>query len=159
MKREDGERGSQKGPRSERTNVAEVKALFGGQLHRTRMAEAGRVRHHLNNHGGDPINLILFVGFCAEHTLGAQILSGKNPVNIHGEPKTIRAQVARIDAFSGHAGHSELLAYFRRISGDIKKITVVHGDEIPAVTFGEVLKKERPQAEVIVPVQGQIVEF
>lgn len=145
-------------------DVAQSKALneFKGPcviISASGMAEAGRVRHHINNHGGDPINLILFVGFCAEHTLGAQILAGKNPVNIHGEPKTLRAQVARIDAFSGHAGHSELLAYFRRITGDIKKITVVHGDEIPALTFGEALKRERPQAEVIVPVPGQVVEF
>ena len=123
------------------------------------MAEAGRIRHHLTNHGGNPANRILFVGFCAEPTLGAQILAGKNPVNIHGEPQTIRAQVARIDAFSGHAGHSELLEYFRRITGDVRKITVVHGDEIPSTTFGEALRQERPGIEVIVPVQGQVVEF
>jgi len=42
------------------------------------MAEAGRVRHHLSNHIGDPRNLVLFVGYCAEHTLGAQILSGRS---------------------------------------------------------------------------------
>ena len=123
------------------------------------MAEAGRIRHHLANHGGDPNNLILFVGFCAENTLGAQILAGVNPVNIHGEPKTLRAQIGRIDSFSGHAGRSELLAYFRRITGDIKKITVIHGDEPQALAFGEALRLERPKAEVIVPTKGQIVTF
>ena len=123
------------------------------------MAEAGRIRHHLVNHGGDANNLILFVGFCAESTLGAQILAGVNPVNIHGEPKTLRAQIAQVDSFSGHAGRSELLAYFRQITGDLKKITVIHGEETAALSFGEALRLERPNAEVIVPTPGQIVEF
>src|SRR6185369_4723751 len=48
------------------------------------MAEAGRIRHHLANNIGNPANLILFIGYCAEHTLGAQILAGRSPVNIFG---------------------------------------------------------------------------
>ena len=43
------------------------------------MAEAGRIRHHLANHIGNPENLILFIGYCAEHTLGAQILVRPKP--------------------------------------------------------------------------------
>ena len=58
------------------------------------MAEAGRIRHHLANHIGNPENLILFIGYCAEHTLGAQIMSGRNPVNIFGEPHEVRARIA-----------------------------------------------------------------
>ena len=58
------------------------------------MAEAGRIRHHLKNHIGNPENLILFIGYCAEHTLGAQILAGRNPVNIFGEPHEVRARIA-----------------------------------------------------------------
>ncbi len=58
------------------------------------MAEAGRIRHHLANHIGNPANLILFIGYCAEHTLGAQIMSGRNPVNIFGEPHEVRARIA-----------------------------------------------------------------
>ena len=37
------------------------------------MCEAGRIRHHLKNHIENPDNLVLFIGYCAEHTLGAQI--------------------------------------------------------------------------------------
>ncbi len=92
------------------------------------MAEAGRIRHHLKNHIGDAENLILFIG-SAEHTLGAQILAGKSPVNIFGEPYEVRARVASIDAFSGHADKSELTRYVKALTGDIKKIAVVHGEE------------------------------
>jgi metallo-beta-lactamase family protein len=123
------------------------------------MAEAGRIRHHLSNNIGDPKNLILFVGFCAEHTLGAQILAGRNPVNIHGRPHGVAAQVASIDAFSGHAGRTELAAYVESIRGNLQKITVVHGEETQSLAFAELLEKHRPGAEVIVPRPGQVVEF
>jgi metallo-beta-lactamase family protein len=123
------------------------------------MAEAGRIRHHLKNNIGNPANLILFVGYCAEHTLGAQILSGRNPVNIFGEPHPIRAQVASIDAFSGHADRNELRAYVNGLTGDIKKVSVIHGEESQCLAFAETLRAMKPGAEVIVPNYKQIVEF
>ena len=123
------------------------------------MAEAGRVRHHLKNNIGDAKNLVLFVGYCAEHTLGAQIRAGRSPVNIFGEPYEVRAQVAAIDAFSGHADRHELRRYVERLTGDIKKIAVVHGEESQALAFVETLKQMKPKAEVFAPVYRQMAEF
>lgn len=122
------------------------------------MAEAGRVLHHLKNHGGDPANLILFVGYCAEHTLGAQIMAGRSPVNILGEPHTIRARVAKIDAFSGHADRNELSGYVRSLTGHIKKTFVIHGEEESSLAFADTLKQLLPASEVTVPVLHQAIE-
>ena len=115
------------------------------------MAEAGRIRHHLANHIGNAANLILFIGYCAEHTLGAQILSGANPVNIFGEPHQVKARIASIDSFSGHADKNELSRYVQGLSGAINKIAVIHGEETQALAFGDTLRKMHPRAEVIVP--------
>lgn len=123
------------------------------------MAEAGRVRHHIRNNIGDARNLLLFVGYCAEHTLGHAIVSGKSPVNIFGEPHVVRAQVASLDAFSGHADRTELRRYVEGISGDIKKIAVVHGEAEQSFAFAETLRGMRPKAEVVVPEYGQKIEF
>ncbi len=122
------------------------------------MAEAGRIRHHLANHIGNPENLILFVGYCAEHTLGAQIMSGRNPVNIFGEPHEVRARIASLDSFSGHADKNELRRYVEAITGDIKKISVVHGEESQSLAFAETLRSIRPKANVLVPEDQQVVE-
>jgi metallo-beta-lactamase family protein len=122
------------------------------------MAEAGRIRHHLRNNIGDPKNLVLFIGYCAEHTLGCQIRAGKNPVNIFGEPTAVRAQIAAIDAFSGHADKDELKRYVERLTGDIKKISVIHGEEAQSLAFAETLQKLKPLAEVIVPECRQILD-
>ncbi len=121
------------------------------------MAEAGRIRHHLKNNIGDPKNLILFIGYCAEQTLGAQILAGANPVNIFGEPQTVRAKVASIDAWSGHADKNELRRYVEGITGDLKKISVIHGEESQALPFAETLRAMKLGAEVIVPEYKQVV--
>ncbi len=122
------------------------------------MCEAGRIRHHLQNHIGDATNLVLFIGYCAEHTLGAQILAGKNPVNIFGEPVEVRAEIAAIDSFSGHADKNELRRYVQGITGNIKKIAVVHGEETQSLAFAESLRQLKPKAEVIVPKLQQVME-
>ena len=122
------------------------------------MAEAGRIRHHLRNNIGAAKNLILFIGYCAEHTLGAQILSGQNPVNIFGEPHTVRAKIASVDAFSGHADKNELQRYVQALTGDIKKIAVIHGEESQCLAFAETLRGMKPKAEVLVPQYKQMIE-
>jgi metallo-beta-lactamase family protein len=123
------------------------------------MAEAGRIRHHLKNNIGDPKNLILFIGYCAEHTLGAQILSGREVVNIFGEPHKVRARVAAIDSFSGHADKHELKRYVERIGGELRKIAVVHGEDSQSTAFAETLKVMHPRAEVVIPEDRQAVSF
>jgi metallo-beta-lactamase family protein len=123
------------------------------------MCEAGRIRHHLKNHIGKAENLVLFIGYCAEHTLGAQILSGQNPVNIFGEPHEVRARIASIDAFSGHADKNELKRYVENLTGDIKKIVCIHGEESQCLAHAATLRTMKPKAEVIVPEYKQVVEI
>ena len=123
------------------------------------MAEAGRVRHHLKNHLGDPKNLILFIGYCAEHTLGAQIVAGKNPVNIFGEPQEVRAKVVSLDTYSGHADKNELRRYVQKISGNLKKIFCIHGEEAQCLAHAETLRAMKPHAQVLVPDYRQVEEI
>jgi metallo-beta-lactamase family protein len=123
------------------------------------MCEAGRIRHHLKNNIGDPRNLVLFIGYCAEHTLGAQILAGRNPVNIFGEPQVVKSRIASVDAFSGHADRTELKRYVQALTGNIRKIAVIHGEESQSLAFAETLRQMKPKAEVFVPVYQQVLEI
>jgi metallo-beta-lactamase family protein len=123
------------------------------------MAEAGRIRHHLKNNIGNPANLVLFIGYCAEHTLGAQIKSGRSPVNIFGEPYEVRARVASVDAYSGHADKNELRRYVESLTGDIKKICVIHGEESQCLAFAGTLRALKPGAEIIVPQYKETVSI
>ena len=70
----------------------------------------------------------------------------------------MRAQVTKLDAFSGHADRNELRRYVERLTGDLKKIFVIHGEEEQALTFADTLHRMKPQAEVVVPLYQQQVE-
>ena len=124
------------------------------------MAEAGRIRHHLLHGLGDPKNLVLFIGYCAEDTLGAALLHGKNPVNIFGDPVQVKARIASADYLSGHADRSELLDHVtQRLSGPMKRIFVVHGEENESLGLAEGLRGIKPGVDVLVPTRGQAVDL
>jgi metallo-beta-lactamase family protein len=92
------------------------------------MCEAGRILHHLKNHIGDPKTTVLFVGYCADNTLGRRIRDGEKEVPILGGRYKVRAHIEIVDSFSGHADHSELLEYFRRTTGPKHRVWLVHGE-------------------------------
>jgi metallo-beta-lactamase family protein len=123
------------------------------------MCEAGRIRHHLKNNLGNPKNSVLFVGYCAQNTLGSKIMNNENPVNIFGEPVEVRAKIARVDAFSGHADRTELSQYVRNLSGRLAKVTVIHGEEDQSFAFSQTLKELLPGAQITVPERLETMEF
>ncbi len=92
------------------------------------MCEAGRILHHLKNNIGDPKTTVIFVGYCAENTLGRRIRDGEKEVSILGGRYKVRADIQIVDSFSGHADHSELVDYFNRTTGPKKNVWLVHGE-------------------------------
>ena len=80
-------------------------------------------------------------------------------MNIFGEPHPVKAKVASFDAFSGHADKDELQRYVEGLTGDIKKIFVVHGEEDQSLAFADTLRALKPKSEVVVPEQQQVAEI
>lgn len=103
------------------------------------MCEAGRILHHLKNGIGDPKNTVLFVGYCAENTLGRKLREGEKEVPILGDRYQVRAHIEKIDSFSGHADHSELLEYFSRMTGPKERVFLVHGEQNASAALKEAL--------------------
>lgn len=92
------------------------------------MVEAGRILHHVKNNIEDKRNTILFVGYQAENTLGRRLLDGAKRARIFGDEYAVRAQIARVDGFSGHADRAALLNWVEPIAGDLKGVFVVHAE-------------------------------
>ena len=118
------------------------------------MAESGRILHHLVHGVGDHRNLLLFVGFQAEHTLGRRIQEGANPVRIFGDEYPVRAEIESIEGYSAHADRGELLSWVRRLGGPVRRAFVVHG-EPPALEAMAQALKEAGVRDVRVPRQGE----
>lgn len=118
------------------------------------MVEAGRVLHHLKNHGGDHRNVVLFVGYQAEHTLGRRILDGNQTIRVFGEMMELRAEVERIDGYSAHADRNELREWVRRLGGPIRRAFIVHGETEAAQAMAQLLQEEGVE-KVVIPKLGQ----
>lgn len=104
------------------------------------MAEGGRILHHLKNNVGNPKNLVLFVGYAAEHTLARRIMDGAKEVNIFGEKHIINCKVKIMDYFSAHADRGELIDYLRLNPKEkLKNIFLVHGEEKQSLVLREKL--------------------
>lgn len=121
------------------------------------MCEAGRILHHLRNNIGNASNTVLFVGYCAEGTLGRKIRDGAKDVNILGDTFQVRAHVETVDSFSGHADHSELVDYFSRITGPKHKTWLIHGEADSAEHLRVALAGAG--ADVAAGILGEEVEF
>ncbi len=122
------------------------------------MAESGRILHHLAHAIGDHRNLVLFVGFQAEHTLGRRIQEGADPVRILGDEYPVRAEVESISGYSAHADRGELLAWVRRLGGPIRRAFVVHGESGPLEAMAAGLR-EVGVRDVRIPRHGETFDL
>jgi metallo-beta-lactamase family protein len=93
------------------------------------MMEAGRVKHHLANNISNPQNTVLAVGYCSPATLGARILSGAKEVSIHGTVYKVKADIRKIESFSGHADYREMISFLGcQEKSAVEKTFLVHGE-------------------------------
>jgi metallo-beta-lactamase family protein len=144
-------------------DVADSKALNGTPgpaiiIAASGMMESGRILHHLANEIGDHRNLVLIVGFQAEHTLGRRIQLGEEVVRILGQEYPRRAEVETIGGYSAHADRAELRAWVRRLGGPIRRAFVVHG-EGGALEAMAMLLREEGVRQVHIPKHGESFEL
>jgi metallo-beta-lactamase family protein len=119
------------------------------------MCENGRILHHLRNYIEDPKNLILFVSFQAQHTLGRKILDQLPWVRILGDEFKVRAEVRRIEAFSGHADRNDLLAWVKPQAKNLRGVFLVHGEMEPMRALADGIRNLGVK-RVEVPTRGEM---
>jgi metallo-beta-lactamase family protein len=104
---------------------------------------------------------VLIVGYCAPTTLGARIQEpGLQWISIFGLDRKIKAQITKLEGFSGHGDYKEMLDYLTRslLPEQVKKVFVVHGEEEAATTYKGHLE-DAGFKQVEVPKKGQTVEL
>jgi metallo-beta-lactamase family protein len=114
-------------------DVEESKALTANPMPKviisaSGMATGGRVLHHLKRYAPDARNTILFAGFQAGGTRGADMVAGVEAVKIHGDYVPVRAEVKNLDMLSAHADANEILRWLRGFRAPPKMTFVVHGE-------------------------------
>jgi metallo-beta-lactamase family protein len=122
------------------------------------MCEAGRVLHHLRHHIGDPRSTILFAGFQAENTLGRKILDGQPRVRIFGEEHEVKAQIKKLDGYSAHGDHDDLVGFAHNIARKPARTFVVHAEYEAAQALQTGLAGVG-LPNVTIPARGDLVEI
>ncbi len=123
------------------------------------MAESGRILHHLRNNISNKNNIILFVGYCAENTLGWKLRESHRRVSILGDEFSVNAEIETLDSFSGHADHDELLDYYDHITGPKKRVFLVHGEKERSQALADALALRSPKSRVEIPVRLQTFDL
>ena len=121
------------------------------------MLEAGRIKHHVSNHIDDPSTTILIVGYCTPSSLGARIQDPSlRYVSIFGFDHRIRAQVTKVEGFSGHGDYQEMIQYLTACQDakQVQKVFIVHG-EYAAQEAMKAHLHEAGFSEVAIPEKGE----
>ena len=123
------------------------------------MMEAGRVKHHIANNISNPKNTILVVGYCAPTTLGARIVRGDKEVSIHGTVYEVKAEVKKIESFSGHGDYQEMIGFLGcQDKSALEKTFIVHGEYETQKKYASSLLNEGYK-NIEIPAKGQEYEL
>jgi len=93
------------------------------------MSHGGRILEHEKNYLGDPDTTLLLVGYQAVGSLGRRLSDGVKKVNIDGQEVKVKAQVAQIRGYSGHADRDQLLNLVAKGGDKAKQVFVTMGEE------------------------------
>ena len=104
------------------------------------MCEAGRIRHHLKHNLWRAQNLILFVGYQADATLGRALIEGEKRVRLFGEDIAVRAEIRSLKGTSGHADQKGLIAWLEGFKRKPRTVFLNHGTEESISLLSEELK-------------------
>jgi metallo-beta-lactamase family protein len=123
------------------------------------MCEGGRIVHHLKHNLWRPNANVLLVGYMAEGTLGRQLAEAAARVEIFGEEVVVRAQIHRLDGFSAHAGHSELLDWLSEVAPSKPRIVLTHGEDEARAALGAAIAErygivvDRPRLDDVIALE------
>lgn len=93
------------------------------------MSHGGRIIGHEQRYLEDKSTTLLLVGYQSVGSLGRLLHDGAKKVKINGEDVKVRAQVARIRGYSGHADRDQLINLVADGGEKAKQVFVTMGEE------------------------------
>lgn len=93
------------------------------------MSHGGRILGHEKRYLEDKNTTLLLVGYQSVGSLGRKLHDGAKRVKIDGEDVKVKATIARIRGYSGHADRDQLLNFVAEGGEKAKQIFVTMGEE------------------------------
>jgi KH/beta-lactamase-domain protein len=97
------------------------------------MLEGGPAVEYFKLMAPNPNNLLVFVSYQIEGTLGRRLKNGLGEValaDVNGRIQvySVKMEIKSVDGFSGHSDRTQILNYLKRISPKPEKVIVCHGE-------------------------------
>ncbi len=93
------------------------------------MSHGGRIRGHEKRYLDDPSTILLLVGYQSVGSLGRLLQDGAQKVRIDEDFVKVKARVAQIRGYSGHADRDQLLEFIAEGGEKAKQVFVTMGEE------------------------------
>ncbi len=97
------------------------------------MSHGGRILRHEQHLLENPNTTLLLVGYQTVGSIGRLLEDGAKRIKIDGAPVKVRAKVAKINGYSGHADRDQLLSFVSEGCEKAKQAFVCMGEERAAL--------------------------
>jgi metallo-beta-lactamase family protein len=114
------------------------------------MLEGGRVLHHIKSFAPNEKNAIIFSGYQAAGTRGADMTHGKPSIKVFGQTIPIRAEIKVLSNMSAHADYDEILAWMKHFNHHPRKVFITHGEPEAASALKDKIQ-ERYKWKCVIP--------
>ncbi|MBS3053576.1 MAG: beta-CASP ribonuclease aCPSF1 [Candidatus Aenigmarchaeota archaeon] len=106
------------------------------------MLMGGPALEYLQQFCGDPKNMLLFVGYQAEGTMGRRIQKGWKNIQLeNGKMLELKMEIATVEGLSGHSDFRQLMSFVQHLRSKPKKVIVNHGDNLNCMELARNIHK------------------
>jgi metallo-beta-lactamase family protein len=123
------------------------------------MISGGRVENHVKENLENSKSTICIVGFCAEGSIGHELMNGATEVMVKNKMLEVRCHIEVLDCFSAHGDQNDLVHFVKsQEPAKLKKIFLTHGELKSMEAFKEKLDALNYK-EILFPVKGEVFEL
>lgn len=122
------------------------------------MSHGGRILMHEKRYLEDQKTTLLLVGYQSVGSLGRLLYDGAKKVTIEGEEVHVRAKIARIQGYSGHADRDQLVDFVSQGGEKAQRVFVTMGEERASLFLVQRLR-DYLGLNAIAPEQGEKIEI
>jgi len=123
------------------------------------MISGGRVENHVKENLENSKSTICIVGFCAEGSIGHELMNGATEVMVKNKMLEVRCHIDVLDCFSAHGDQADLINFVKSQAPDqLKNIFLTHGEVSSMEAFKEKLQ-EIGYKNIAMPMKGEEFEL
>jgi len=110
------------------------------------MLEGGPILEYFRELAPDERNLLLFVSYQVNGTMGRRVLDGSRQAQLVGRGGkvgvvNVRCRMEKLDGFSGHSDYNQLMSFVQRLRPKLRRVLVNHGERRKSENLASAIRR------------------